>query len=328
MSARSKMLALAAATFGLALLAGLSIAAQLGKPMLFASPQRAVDAFVSAMRKGDVFTLEAVLGPDGKDIIYSGDAQADKATRDAFLAAYDEKSSLENRDATHVILDIGKDDWPLPIPIVKQGAGWRFDTVAGKRELLARRIGRNELFAIQSCLAFVDAQRDYAAVDRGDGVLDYAQRFISSEGKHDGLYWATKEGEPESPLGPAFAEAQASGFMSKTLTPGVSGRVPFHGYYFKILTSQGPAATGGAYDYLVKGKMIGGYALVAYPATYGNSGITTFMVNQDGVVYQQDLGSNTPTLAPKIAQFNPAKGWTKVDNTAPPAQMDRPAPSQ
>ncbi len=278
----------------------------------FASPQAAVDALVAALRKDDLAALTAILGPDGKDIIFSGDPEADDVMRNTFVSTYDAHNDLDLKNPNRAVLNLGADEWPMPIPIVKKGSQWRFDTAAGKREVIARRIGRNELAAIQSCLAYVDAQREYASSDRGDGVLDYAQRFVSTPGKMDGLYWEAKQGQPESPLGPAFAEAQAAGYMTTAPTPGVSGRTPFHGYYFKILTGQGPAAKGGAYDYLANGKMIGGYALVAYPATYGVSGNTTFIVNQDGVVYQQDLGPKTTAIASTMTLFNPGRGWTKA----------------
>jgi len=227
----------------------------------------------------------------------------------AFLAAYDAHWDITHKGASVAVLDVGKDDWPLPIPLVKNAAGWHFDTAAGKREILARRIGRNEMAAIQAALAYVDAQRDYASKDRGDGVLDYAQRFISTPGKHDGLYWETAQNEPASPLGPTFAAARAEGY-------GFGGQQqsprPYHGYYYRILTAQGPAAKGGAYSYLAGNHMIGGFALVAYPASYRVSGVTSFIVNQDGVIFQKDLGPNTADIASKMNEFNPGPGWTKV----------------
>jgi hypothetical protein len=187
---------------------------------------------------------------------------------------------------------------------------WRFDTVAGREEILARRIGKNELDAIQSCLAYVDAQNDYAEKDRGAGRGVYAQRIISSNGKKDGLYWPTSQGEEPSPLGELIAQATAQGYRAG------GGRNPFHGYYFKILTKQGAAAPGGEMDYVVRGKMIGGFALVAYPAEYRNSGVMTFIVSHTGTVYQKDLGQRTAELAERMTAYNPDKSWQKVDVSA------------
>lgn len=297
-------LAIATAALLSLTLPGLAATAQ----KTFATPKEAATALVVAIRDHDQGALSAILGPDGETVMHSGDSAADQAAGKAFVEAYDTHSAFQSRDATHVVLSVGRDEWPLPIPIVKSNAGWRFDTAAGKQELLARRIGRNELYAIQASLAFVDAQREYASQDRGDGVLDYAKRFVSTSGKQDGLYWPTQAGGPQSPLGSAFVQARAEGYA-----PGSSDKPqPFHGYYYRILDGQGPAAKGGAYDYVVNGKMIGGFALVAYPATYGVSGITTFVVNQDGVVFQNDLGANTTAVAAKITRFNPGKGWTKT----------------
>jgi hypothetical protein len=301
------------ATAFCALLTGLAIAAPTARS--FASPQQAVDALVSALRSGDIPTLEGILGPDGEAIVHSGDRADDQMRQKRFLAAYDAHSEIVRKDATHMAVEVGDDKWPLPIPIVKVGTGWQFDAKAGAQELLARRIGENELDAIQACLAYVDAQRDYASVDRGDHVLDYARRFVSTNGKTDGLYWPTKPGQPQSPLGPAFAQARQQGYMfdgpRDANTP-----VPYHGYYFKILEGQGPAAKGGAYGYVVNGKMIGGFALVASPAMYRLSGVTTFIVNQDGTVFQTDLGPDTPAIVQKMTVFDPGKGWTPVSNAS------------
>lgn len=278
-------------------------------PESFASPSAAKDGLIAAVRNHDQAALRTILGPSADDLLFSGDSVEDAHAAQMFLAAIDERSSLEPIDRMRVALRAGKDNWEFPIPIVRRSSGWQFDAAAGKNEILARRIGRNELQAVQACLAFVDAQREYAAIDRGDGVLEYAQRFLSTDGRHDGLYWPTKAGETESPLGPAFAEARAEGYTSR---PDASGRTPFHGYYFKILAAQGPDAKGGAYEYLAGNRMIGGFALVAWPASYGASGFTTFMVNQDGVVFQNDLGSGTARIAPGMTKFDPGKGWTKV----------------
>jgi hypothetical protein len=210
------------------------------------------------------------------------------------------------------ILVIGDNDYPFPIPLERNKDGtWSFDTVAGREEILFRRIGHNELDTIQTCLAFVDAQNDYAAKDRGAGAGVYAMRFISEAGKKDGLYWPAAQGEEESPLGELFAAATRQGYRAG------QGRSPYHGYYYKILTRQGPAAPGGAVDYVVRGKMIGGFALVAYPDEYRNSGVMTFLVNHDGTVFQKDLGPKTAQIAEAMTSFNPDPTWKKVDVTEP-----------
>jgi hypothetical protein len=289
-------------------LAGVAIGAG-AAPKEFPSAKAASDALVTALRAHDKAALSTILGSEGDEIVSSGDAAADRNGANAFLASYDAKANLAQKDPSHVMLQVGPDAWEMPIPIVKGANGWHFDAAAGKDELLARRVGRNELYTIQAVLAYVDAQREYASKDRGDGVLDYAQRFMSSPGKKDGLYWTVSEGQEQSPLGPLFAQARSKGYGGAA--QGLNTPIPYNGYYYKILTGQGTAAKGGAYDYMAKGKMIGGYALVAYPATYGNSGIKTFMVNQDGIVFEKDLGDKTTEIASKMTVFNPDKGWTK-----------------
>ena len=275
---------------------------------VFQSATEGVDQFVAAGRAKDMAALDKILGPDGRDILHSGDDQADRNTLDRFIAAYDAHHKLVQVSPTRSNLVVGKDEWPMPIPLVKGPNGWSFDTAEGRTELLARRIGRNELSTIEACKAFVDAQREYAATDRGDGLLDYAQRFVSTPGKQDGLYWPAKPGEPASPLGPLFVKAQAAGYAA-----GGKGKPqPFNGYYFRILTGQGPAAKGGAYSYMAHGKLMGGYALIARPATYGVSGVMTFIVNQDGDVFQKDLGPNTSAATAQIKTFDPGTGWKKV----------------
>jgi len=273
---------------------------------VFPSAQDAVDALVAALRAGDQQKLGAVLGPGHQAAIDSGDPIADKASRERFVAWYDQKHSLQMDGDAKAMLVVGDDDWPMPIPIVKGAKGWSFDSRAGEEELLARRIGRNELDAIQVCLAFIDMQKDYAGVDRdGNGYLEYARRWISSPGKHDGLYWPTKEGEPESPGGPRLAEASVQ-YAGKT------GPTPYHGYYYRILTAQGKSAPGGARNYVVEGKLMGGVALIAYPAKYRNSGVKTFMCNTDGIVYEKDLGPETAAIAVKVSAYDPDKTWEKV----------------
>ena len=279
------------------------------KQRTFASPEEAVKALVEALKSGDAKAVEAIFGPGSRDLLLSGDPVADKATRERFLSRYGEKNRLEVTEAK-ANLNIGNDDWPFAVPLVKKEGLWYFDTKEGREEILARRIGGNELSAIQVCLALVDAQREYALKDRdGDGLLEYAQKFRSDPGKKNGLYWEVKEGEGQSPLGPLFAAAQEKGYSREA----AGGKpIPYYGYYYRILTGQGKNAPGGAYDYMVKGNMIGGFALVAYPAKYASSGVMTFIVNHDGVVYQKDLGRNTEKAAKAMKLFNPDSTWKKV----------------
>jgi hypothetical protein len=273
----------------------------------FDSIEEAAQALVDALKSGDQKAMLAVLGDEGKGVVSSGDKAADRSARERFVAAYDEKHRLD-AGGGKVILVVGSDDFPFPIPIVPDGPSWRFDTAAGKEEILNRRIGRNELNTIQVCLAYVDAQREYYARDPdGDALLQYAKAFASSPGKRDGLYWPTNPGEPPSPLGPFVARARGEGYSKSSSAP-----VPYWGYYFRILTAQGKDAPGGAYDYLAHGRLLGGFALVAYPAQYGVSGVMTFIVNQDGVVYQKDLGPNSAAVARAMKQFNPDTTWQKV----------------
>jgi Protein of unknown function (DUF2950) len=276
--------------------------------LTFASPEEAVRAMVEALNSNNSKALEAIFGPGSRDLITSGDSVADRSGRERFLKLYGEKNRLEQTD-DKVVLSIGNEDWPFPIPLVKKDAFWRFDTKAGREEILARRIGKNELSAIQVCLAYVDAQREYALKDRdANGLLEYAQKFRSDKGMKNGLYWDVKAGEEQSPLGPLVAAAQEKGYTG--LSTG-DKPVPYYGYYYGILKGQGKNAPGGAYDYMVKGKMIGGFALVAYPAKYASSGIMTFIVNQDGAVYQKDLGRNTEKAAQAMKLFNPDNTWRK-----------------
>jgi hypothetical protein len=278
----------------------------------FKTPEEAATALVGAAKSGDMKAITTVLGPDGDDIVSSGDEVADAATRAKFVSAYDAKHTITMEGDSKAVMVIGPDDFPLPIPIIRKDGQWRFDTAAGRDEILFRRIGENELDAIQSALAYVDAQDEYAEKDRtGAGANTYAQRIISRPGKKDGLYWPTSQGEDPSPLGELIADATKQGYR-------VSGeRSPFHGYYFKILKRQGPAAPGGEADYVVDGKMIGGFGLVAYPAEYRNSGVMTFIVNHAGTVFQKDLGPNTAQLAERMTSFNPDKSWQAVTDTEP-----------
>ncbi len=274
----------------------------------FDSPDAAVAALVGAAKDGDRARLLKILGPEGEDIIGSGDDVADRTTRDNFVAGYEEKHSIElEGNGTRVLL-MGEADWPFPIPIANKGGKWEFDTAAGRDEILLRRIGRNELSAIQVSLAYVAAQNEYAALDV-DGLSPppYAQRIVSSAGKRDGLYWPRAEGQEQSPLGELFARASAEGYKLRDKP------IPYHGYYYRILTRQGAGADGGAFDYVVNGRMIGGFGLLAYPAEYGNSGIMTFMVSHDGVVLQKDLGPETSELARKVEAFSPDATWTMAE---------------
>ncbi len=276
----------------------------------FRSPEEAVKSMVEAVKANNVTTLSAIFGPEGKELISSGDAVADKTGRERFVAAYDEKHKLVKETDNKRTLIIGHNEWPFPIPIVKVDESWRYDTKAGKEELLNRRVGRNELNTTQVCLAYVDAQREYALQDRdGNGLNDYAQKFVSAEGKKDGLYWKTREGEEPSPLGSFAAKATKEGYAV-----GKAGEKPqpYYGYYYRILKAQGKNAAGGAHEYVVKGKMIGGFALVAYPAEYGASGVMTFIVNHDGVVYEKDLGTETAKIAASMKKYDPDKTWEKA----------------
>jgi Protein of unknown function (DUF2950) len=275
----------------------------------YKTPDAAVEALVASAKTGDEKAALVVLGKDGEDIISSGDKVSDDAVRQRFVASFDTKHQIAMDGENKAILVIGDNDYPFPIPLVRKQNLWSFDTEAGRREVLARRIGHNELDAIQTSLAYVDAQYDYAEKDRGDGVGAYAQRFVSTPDKKDGLYWPTAAGEEESPLGELFAAASRQGYRAG------EGRSPYRGYYYKILTKQGRAADGGAHDYVVNGKMIGGFALIAYPAEYRNSGVMTFLVNYSGKVFQKDLGPDTADIAEDMTAFNPDKTWTQVDTT-------------
>jgi len=274
----------------------------------FDTPEAAVKELVAAARADDTKALLAVLGPDAKGIISSGDAVADHTSRERFVQSYDEANKLEPSGDARTILAVGKDAWPMPIPLVKTSAGWRFDAKQGAEEILNRRIGRNELAVIQVAQAFVDAQKEYYLRNpMQEKLLQYAQKFGSSKGKKDGLYYPVGEGEQQSPLGQLVAKAHSEGY-----THGTNAKpIPYFGYYYRIMKAQGPDAPGGAYDYVVRGKMLGGFALVAYPATYGNSGVMTFIVNQDGIVYEKDLGPKTTTIAGKMTKYNPDSTWKR-----------------
>jgi hypothetical protein len=270
----------------------------------FASPEEAAKALADAMRSDERKQIWRVLGPGASKLIRSGDPVQDDEARKAFVAAYDQSVKFERSGDAMATLLVGSGDFPFPYPLVLKNDRWQFDAKQGDEQVLDRRIGHNELSAINVCLAYVDAQREYAALSQnGNGLLEYAQKLSSTRGKHDGLYWKTAEGEPPSPLGRLAASARSQGY-------GHSGE-PYHGYFYKILTGQGKDAPGGAYDYMVNGKMIGGFALVAYPARWGNSGVMTFICSHDGVVYEKNLGQDTQTVAAKMTLFDPDATWEK-----------------
>ncbi len=297
--------------FGLVASAIVALAAwPAGAQQSFKSPEEATATLAAAVKSGVNEQLLKVLGDDADDIILSGDSVADAEARERFLTTYDTKHSVSVEADKKASLILGADDFPFPIPMVHKKAGWEFDTAAGRLEILYRRIGRNELDAIQTCLAYVDAQNEYAEKDRtGAGPGVYAQRIVSSPGQKDGLYWPSDSND--SPLGELAAQASAEGYKA------ASEPQPYHGYYYRILAQQGLSAAGGALNYVVKGKMIGGFALVAYPAEYGNSGVMTFMVNHAGTVYQKDLGKRTAMIARRMTSFDPDQTWKKVDATSP-----------
>src|SRR5271170_5312863 len=275
----------------------------------FALPDDAGNGLLEAAKSRDQNAVLAIFGPDSKDLVSSGDAVQDKATLDAFVAAYGVMHRWRKMPDGAQILVVGADNFPFPIPLKKNPAGqWFFDTAAGKDEILARRIGRNELAVIDICGALADAQAEYFSQPHEDGgARQYALKFISDTGKQNGLYWESPEGQPQSPLGPLVAFATDEGYSVKP-----DSHVPFHGYYFHMLKRQGSHAQGGAKDYVVDGKMVNGFAFVAYPAEYGNSGVMTFIINQDGVLFQKDLGKTTNETATAMSEFDPGDGWSEV----------------
>lgn len=292
----------------------------------FQSPQAAADAFVQALRANDTQRLNQIFGPDSADIVSSGDPVADKAQISKFLAAYDRHHRLAAQADGSTEILVGDDDWPFPVPIAKadNGDGYVFDTAAGDDEILNRRIGRNELTTEQAVLAIADAQQDYAELrPMGGDVPEYAQRLISRPGAKDGLYWPTSPGEQPSPLGELVADATKEGYGAHLRDPNPAPR-PYHGYYYRLLTSQGPHAPGGPEDYLVNGRLIGGFGVLAYPVDYGNSGIMSFMTNQDGILYERDLGPDTTRIAEQTTQFDPGPGWKQTKPTTRPALAEEP----
>lgn len=275
----------------------------------FTSPEDAVVALVDALKANDTAQLSHILGPDSGKILSSGDPVADKQAREVFLAAYAEKADLET-EGDHTILSIGDEEWPVPIPLIKNGNNWRFDTAAGMQEVLFRRIGNNEISTMQLCKAYVTAQKEYASKGHdGKAKGIYAKKFASSGSKHDGLYWKTDDPNDESPLGDLAAHAASDGYRKTDDKP-----TPFYGYYFRILTARGKSAPGGALDYMVNGEMQKGFAMIAYPAEYKNSGVMTFLVDDKGTIYQKDLGTETAKVAGEITVFDPDSSWEKADS--------------
>ncbi len=279
-------------------------------PQTFASPSDASTALYNAAKSGDTKALLAIFGSDASDLILSGDPVQDKAGRDYFTSAYDEMHRWGNLQDGGKVLSVGADNYPLPFPLIKNSSGqWYFSSTEAKQEVVARRIGDNELATIGVLNAMADAQHDYfAQTHDGASVHQYAQKFVSDQGKQNGLYWNAVDDQPESPLGPLAAQASADGYGGKSEPP-----QPFHGYLFRIITKQGAHAHGGAENYIVNDHMTRGFAILAYPADYRNSGVTSFLINQDGVVFQKDLGPQTAELAKSIDEFNPDQSWAQVE---------------
>ena len=271
----------------------------------FSSPEDASNALVTAAQNNDTKAMLDILGPDAKQIVSSGDDAEDAQGRANFVRRYQQMHRLVKEPDGTTVLYIGAENWPTPIPLVNKGNTWQFDTEAGKKEILYRRVGRNEISTIRVCQELVAAQKEYYSAQHHE----YAQKIFSDEGQHNGLYWKASEGEPQSPIGPLVAAAVAEGFApSRTGAP-----TPFRGYYYHMLTSQGENGPGGAKSYIVNGKMTEGFAFVAYPAEYRSSGVMTFIVNQDGVVYQKDLGQQTDDLAKDMKEYAPDSGWQKAE---------------
>jgi hypothetical protein len=286
------------------------VSAQQGNEKTFASPGAAVLALYNAAKGSDDSTIMAIFGSNAKDIVHTGDSVADKNMESTFIRRYDQMHRVVLEPDGTATLYIGAENWPFPIPIAKNGNGaWYFDTETGKTEILYRRIGRNENDAIDILESLVDAQMDYAsAMHDGSTTKQYAMKFISDDGKQNGLYWKTSDNQDPSPIGPLIVSAGGEGYTVKQGQP-----TPYHGYYYRMLTKQGAAAKGGAKDYVVNGQMTRGFAFVAYPAEYQNSGVMTFIVDQDGVVYQKDLGPDTDKVASAMMEYNPDKTWSKAD---------------
>ncbi len=317
--ATSRAAAVASWLAACALCAAPALAAGKEKQKLFPTPEAAVQALVKAATAADQKQLTAIFGPEREKLL-SGDPVEDANALKSFAERVGKAATLEKVDDSKYTLFVGEDRWPMPIPIVKDGRRWRYDTEAGIEEVLNRRIGQNELSAIMTCRAYVVAQWEYFTEARdasSDGLAVYARRFISTPGRHDGLYWEAPEGAKPSPLGSLVAQARAEGYPAGQTRgddgDGASKRSPYHGYFFKILEAQGPHAPGGKFGYVINGNMIAGYALVAYPAKWGSSGVMTFIVNQQGRVYEKNLGPETDRLAAAIAEYEPDPSWKLVN---------------
>jgi hypothetical protein len=291
----------------------LRLAAQ--QQRVFSSPGEAASALFAAAKADDTAALAAILGPDSQQLLSSGDPVADKNARAQFSSEWDQMHRLAFDDQGRVIIYLGSDNWPAPIPIVKKGDGWVFDTAAGKDELIYRRIGRNELYTIGVLERLASAQKDYVS-EPHDGVRQYARYIISDPGKQNGLYWETSEGQPPSPIGPLIADAATQGYKVRKRGEHRTA-TPFHGYFYRVLSSQGKNAPGGAQNFIVGGKMTGGFAFLAWPAEYRSSGVMTFMINQDSVLVQKDLGPDTPRIVEGISSFNPDSTWELVERYSP-----------
>jgi Protein of unknown function (DUF2950) len=292
-----------------------SVAVSTGQtPQTYSSPEDAMKDLLAAAQSKDRAALSRIFGPDGRRLL-SGDSVQEARELESFALRSREKAEVVKDSETQYSLEIGNEGWPFPVPLVKSGEQWAFDTEKGVDELLKRRIGRNELASILVCAAYAVAQWDYFLDDdwNNDGVQEFAQKFISSIGKKDGLYWPTGSGEDPSPLGPLVGYARAEGYSARRDAAGNVNSTPYHGYYLKVLKAQGPNAAGGQYNYMINGRMIAGFALVAYPATYGSSGVMTFIVNQQGRVYQKNLGPSTAKIAMALTAFNPDSTWEAVD---------------
>jgi hypothetical protein len=277
---------------------------------VFATPEEAVNALVAATRDDRKAELLMILGPRAEKLVHSGDGVADRHARERFIAAYDKAHEIESEGEGRDMLVVGEEEWPMPIPLAGAHGVWWFDTAAGEQEILNRRIGRNELNVIKTCRAYVEAQQEFAALHSLIGSRrEYAQRFRSAEGQHDGLYWPVADGQPESPLGPLIANATTEGYSDKAL----GKHAPFHGYFYRILKSQGPHTSAGARDYVINGHMTRGFALLAFPARYGDSGVMTFIVNHNGIVYEKNLGPGTAKIARRITQFEPDESWNVAE---------------
>jgi hypothetical protein len=296
------------AIFLIVAIAALQACSQSTPHRSFATPQDAAQALVVAAKADDTRALLEVLGPAAGPVLDSSDPVRDRRARERFAQAYETAHTFVDAADDTKTLQVGADQWPFPFPLRRHGDSWSFDSSAGAEEIINRRVGENELDAIQACLAFVDAEREYYSRNpQGMPLLQYARKLQSSQGQKDGLYWPTTHGEELSPLGEEFARARSEGYFEE----GASGKQAYRGYVYRLLTMQGPHAAGGAYDYMVKGEMIGGFALIAVPADYGNSGVMTFIVNHDGVVFSKDLGPDTAKAAAVIAAFDPDASWKR-----------------